>query len=69
MAISGVMKFVLFPAVWPIATVAMLAVACDRDSPSNESGGSPVILRGGERLGWDQPVASGTNPSFYTYIM
>ena len=69
MAISGVMKFVLFPVVWPIATVAMLAVACDRDSPSNESGGSPVVLRGGERLGWDQPAASGTNPSFYTYIM
>ena len=63
------MKFVLFPAVWPIAAVAMLAVACDRDSPSNESGGSSVVLHGGERLGWDQPAASGTNPSFYTYIM
>src|SRR5215204_5138249 len=67
--ISGVMKFVLSPAVWPIATVAMLAVACDRDSPSNDSGGSPVVLRGGERLGWDQPAAPGTNPSFYGYIM
>ena len=63
------MKFVLSPAVWPIATVAMLAVACDRDSPSNDSGGSPVVLRGGERLGWDQPAAPGTNPSFYGYIM
>jgi hypothetical protein len=69
MAISGVMKFVLFRAVWSIATVAMLAVACDRDSPSNGSDGSPVVLRGGERLGWDQPAASGTNPSLYTYIM
>jgi hypothetical protein len=63
------MKFVLSPAVWRIATVAMLAVACDRDSPSNDSGGSPVVLHGGERLGWDQPTAPGTNPSFYTYIM
>ena len=63
------MKFVLSPAVWPIATVAILAIACDRDSPSNESGGPPVVLRGGERLGWDQPASSGTNPSFYTYIM
>ena len=63
------MKFVLFRAVWPIAAVAMLVVACDRDSPSNESGGSPVVLHGGERLGWDQPAPSGTNPSFYTYIM
>src|SRR6185503_9554793 len=66
-AISGVMKFVLSPAVWPIATAVMLAIACDRDSPSN--GGPPVVLRGGERLGWDQPASSGTNPSFYTYIM
>ena len=63
------MKFVLSPAVWPIATVALLAIACDRDSPSNDSSGSPVVLRGGERLGWDQPTESGTNPSFYTFIM
>jgi hypothetical protein len=73
LAVSGVMKFVLRPAVWLLASVAMLAVACDRDSPSNDggqSGGdSPIILRGGERLAWDQPALPGTNPSSYLYIM
>lgn len=68
MAISGVMKFLSFPPVWPIA-VAMLVVACDGDSSSNQPGGGPVVIRGGERLGWDQPAASGTNPAFYSYIM
>ena len=64
------MKFVLRLAVWPIATVAILAVACDGDSSSKDSdGGSPVVLRGGERLGWDQPTVSGAHPSSYTYIM
>jgi hypothetical protein len=66
------MKFVLRPAVWLVASVAMLALACDRDSPSNDggqSGGDSIILRGGERLGWDQPAISGTNPSSYVYIM
>jgi hypothetical protein len=61
------MKLVLRPAVWLIATVAMLAVACDRDSPSKDS--APVVLHGGERLGWDQPALSGTHPSTYNYIM
>lgn len=68
------MKFDLRPAVWLLASVAMLATACDRDSPSNDGGdpsggNSPIILRGGERLGWDQPVVGGANPSSYTYIM
>jgi hypothetical protein len=69
-AVSGVMKFFLRPAVWLIANVAIVAVACDRDSPSKESSdGAPVILRGGERLGWDQATVSGANPSSYTFIM
>jgi hypothetical protein len=71
-AVLGVMKFVLRPAVWLLASVAMLAIACDRDSPSNDGGGSgnpPIILRGGERLGWDQPTVSGANPSSYIYTM
>ena len=67
------MKFHLRPALWLLASVAMLATACDRDSPSNDGGdpggNSPIILRGGERLGWDQPIVGGANPSSYTYIM
>ena len=67
------MKFHLRPAVWLLASVAMLATACDRDSPSNDGGdpggNSPIILRGGERLGWDQPIVGGANPSSYNYIM
>jgi hypothetical protein len=73
-AVSGVMKLVLRPTVWLLASVAILATACDRDSPSNDGGdpsggNAPIVLRGGERLGWDQPTVGGANPSSYTYIM
>jgi hypothetical protein len=72
--VCGVMKVVLRPAVWLLASVAMLATACDGDSPSNQGGDSsrgnaPIVLRGGERLGWDQPVVGGAHPSSYNYTM
>src|SRR6185295_11631572 len=68
------MKYVLRPAVCLlVASVTVLVAACDHKSPSddggNQGGSSPIILRGGERLGWDQPAVSGTNPSSYAYIM
>src|SRR5262245_58162086 len=67
------MKYVLRPAVCVVvASAAILIAACDHKSPSNDGdqgGSSPIILHGGERLGWDQAALSGTNPSSYTYIM
>lgn len=66
------MKCVLRPPVWLVASLALLATACDRDSPpkdDNPGAGTPVVLRGDERIGWDQRAVSGTNPSSYTYIM
>jgi hypothetical protein len=71
-AVCGVMKLVQRPAVWLLASVATLAIACDRDSPSKDSGdssGSPIVLHGGERLGWDQAAVSNANPASYTYTM
>ena len=72
-AVCGVMKFLLRPALWLLASVAMLAIACGPDSSSNDGGGSggnaPVVLHGGERLGWDQPTTAGANASSYTYTM
>jgi hypothetical protein len=66
------MKYLLRPAVWLLASVAMLTIACDKDSSSNRvgsGGNAPIILHGGERLGWDQPTIAGGNPLSYTYTM